>query len=155
MALIREHWESRSCPILNGIVFPDDTAFLLNVVPPTGADDRYVIVAAARRPLASVGPVAWTQVAELARATDPVRDTTAIVGEAGMGADGFVAAMQGTSGQLKWLAFFDCSNPFHVVSVRQDAVVARTNLDVEWTFPLEHPECVIARPVMPRLTDDR
>jgi hypothetical protein len=145
MGIIEQNWASMRCPILTGIFYPDDTVTRLDVVDPRRAEGPSRITSRERVPFVNVGPSSWTQLAELARTSDVDEDVTVVVGEAGMGGDGFVAAITASTGQLAWLAFFDCSNPFQSVAAKHGLIAARTNLDVEWTFPVRRPEQVATK----------
>lgn len=145
MGIVEHNWLSRRCPVLTGIFYPDDTVARLDVVEPYRAEGPSKIASHERIPLAKLGPLSWTQLAEIARTTDVDHNITVVAGEAGMGGDGFVAAMTASTGQLMWLAFFDCSNPFHAVAARMGSIAARSNLDVEWAFPVRRPEEVTTR----------
>src|SRR5207244_13625753 len=49
-------------------------------------------------------------------------------GEGAHGSEGFVAVTQITAGQLVWLAYFDCSNPFEKVALEDGIVMPVSNL---------------------------
>lgn len=81
----------------------------------------------------------FTGLISLCETTDVFRNLRAIGGEGGNGSDGFVAAVEARSGVLLWIAFFTQSNPFVSVELRGSDILATTNLDTHWRFPLDSP----------------
>ena len=141
-------WAAERCPVIDGIVFGDgrvkqvlatwvkqENGRLGMVIEPGGwttLDDLH-----GRRPLD------WTGIIDLCTAEDPARGIRILGGEGGQGSEGFLAALHSDSGEIAWIAFFTTSNPFEVVQIHGDFVLAKTNLGAWWRFPLEAPERVI------------
>jgi hypothetical protein len=131
-------WLKGECPILNGVMFAD--GFVQCVEPceqprPLGI---ITLVAKERTPIEQHTPFETTGLIRLCRAEDQRRGLVVIGGEAGMGSDGFVA-LTDTSNQLRWIAFFDFSNPFVSVKLFSDKVIGENNLAETWRFSLENP----------------
>jgi len=61
------------------------------------------------------------------------------VGECGMGADGFVAVEELNTKKLRWIAFFDFSNPFYSVAIEKNFILVTNNLSEEWQFAVDSP----------------
>ncbi len=141
---IQKAWTEGKSPIINGIVYGDDTAVLLDIA--AGAvGSSYSIHVASKTTLADLErgqKLEWTYIAQLCEAKVFEEGLTIVGGEGGMGADGFIAVIRTASNQLVWLAFLDCSNPFEKVSLSDGIINAVTNLGHTWSFPLARPEAV-------------
>lgn len=138
MKSLESFWSMSEAPILNGVMFID--GFVERIEPyaqprPAGTIN---LVARERTSLATYEPLEATGIVSLCRAEDKGKDIVVIGGEGGMGSDGFVAVTD-LSNQLRWLAFFDFSNPFVSVELSNDEVVGKNNLGEVWRFPLENP----------------
>ena len=84
--------------------------------------------------------ISWTSAMVSDRVEDHKLNIAAICGECGMGSDGFVAVVGLEDSQpLKWVAFFDFSNPFERIAFSGGDVVCLNNLDERWTFSLKEP----------------
>ena len=71
-------------------------------------------------------------------ATATAGGIVAVVGNGAFGSDGFVALL-GSDSAVRWLAFFDFSNPFTAVSLSGGRVCATNNLGELWAFPVSEP----------------
>ncbi|MCP4600753.1 MAG: hypothetical protein GY847_09510 [Proteobacteria bacterium] len=141
---IQHQWASMKCPIINGILFANGDIEWINVglLPQSGGMAR--IQLSPGRPtdvktLTDEGVLDWTEVAPLCEAIDEKRNIRVFAGEGGLGADGFVAVLKASDSQLEWVAFFENSNPFVEVELRETEVLAKTNLSNTWRFPLDSP----------------
>ena len=63
-----------------------------------------------------------------------------LCGEGDYGSDGFIALLDLELNTLKWLAFFENSNPFENVEIHYDHLVGITNLHYRWRFNLKNPQ---------------
>ena len=89
---------------------------------------------------ALLSEVEWTTALPFETVRDAESQSVVIVGECGMGSDGFVA-MQASEvpDSLQWLAFFDFSNPFESVRLEKGFIKARNNIGEEWHFARSSP----------------
>jgi hypothetical protein len=144
---LQTHWAAEQCPIIDGIIFSDGRLRLMTVEWVRGQAGRLEL---------SVSPGGWTSVAELAsnsrlqwtgiiplcNTEDLARKLRVIGGEGGLGSDGFVAVTSADNGAIVWIAFFNGSNPFEAIEIIGDWIVAKTNLQTVWRFPIGCPENV-------------
>ena len=63
----------------------------------------------------------------------------ACAGESSMGGDGFVAVRNIETKKVLWLAFFDCSNPFEKLVIKDGEIHASSTLNCVWKFNIHHP----------------
>jgi hypothetical protein len=144
-------WREESCPILNGIFFPDDRVIRLDVTEDLSGGPPVV---RARKPAtlgqAALGePIQWTRIGIVSETYYADLNAWVVAGGGGFGGDGFAALLKGASRDLEWLAFLDCSNPFEEVRIEGQAVFAVSNLGMEWRFPIADPEKVHVTPLSP------
>lgn len=135
-------WRQRRLPVVNGVIFGDGSVKLLDVE----QNDGHMIV----RKLGSTVLDVVMQDPRLAMTgcivtmEKQLPDGTAVVavGEGSWGGDGFVSVVDARNSVTKWVAVFDCSNPFIEVQIVGATVVAISNLGHRWCFPMEAPERV-------------
>lgn len=134
MSNIQRLWLSERVPAVNGIYFPDDSVCLVN------------FSRLERLGTFSISSLERLQELPDVESTSDLTETCsanlnglrAVGGEGSSGGDGFVALLDGE--QLRWIAFFDCSNPFDSVCLERERVVAKSSHGVCWIFPLDNPE---------------
>lgn len=134
-----EHLE---CPLINGIIFPDETIQLLDIQINKGIPKKYTIQTALKTSINILNnkrELYWTSCAILFRLIYQKYSIEIIVGEAGYGSDGFIGVIDLKSRKLIWLAFFDCSNPFDKVKVIKQEIYATSTLGYVWKFKIKNP----------------
>ncbi|WP_437624741.1 hypothetical protein [Sorangium sp. So ce1151] len=145
MTSIQEKWRDRSCPLFDGVTYRDGTIVLMECSVFLGDDEEVGQVHL--RPLArstldsfvDYNPEGWVHVGGPAPVVDGARGLELTFGEGSMGGDGFVAVSD-AGGELRWVAFFQGSNPFERAWLEEDVVVAMSTHGHTWRFPLDCPE---------------
>jgi hypothetical protein len=139
MRALIARWLSSEVPVLNGGVLRSGRAHLIRPIDaPRILPLR--LPSAGNADFGSLGELMWTHAGPYEPVMDASTGLVSIVGEGGMGADGFVAVQSGMAPDtLLWLAFFDFSNPFESVRFEDGFLKARNNLDEEWHFDLAEP----------------
>ncbi len=144
--LIQEKWREELCPGLNGVLFFNGEMILMECALLMQESSTQVRVQPlARSTLKSAmefNENLWTCITELASSSWEEGDLRLSCGEGSMGSDGYVAAARISDDQLIWIAFFDCSNPFHKIKIVDKKAVAISTHGHMWIFPVEHPERV-------------
>lgn len=69
-------------------------------------------------------------------------DDEFVAGESDYGTDGFVAALHGEAKQLRWMAFFDSSNPFSALELADGVLRAQSTSGLVWCFSTNDPTSV-------------
>lgn len=146
-AELAAQWAAERCPLIDGIVFGDGRVKQVPATWKKQEDGRLEMaidpgVWTTLEDLRREGSLDWTEIIELCTAEDPARGIRILGGEGGQGSDGYVAALRSDSGEIVWIAFFTTSNPFEVVQIHGDFVLAKTNLEMWWRFPLNAPDRV-------------
>ncbi len=141
---IQRQWAGMKCHIINGILYANGDIEWINVdlLPQSGGMTRIQLSSGSPtdvKTLSDEGVLDWAEVAPLCEAIDERRNIRVFAGEGGLGADGFVAVVKVSDSQLEWVAFFENSNPFVEVELRETEVLAKTNLSNTWRFPLDSP----------------
>lgn len=132
-------WLSYQVPVANGVVRPDGRVHRIRP-----RDSRcglpQPLSSEGECDLRSLADLVWTSASPYPPVTDAQTGLVCVVGEGGMGADGFVALQSGADREtLLWLAFFDFSNPFESVRFEAGMLKARNNMDEEWHFDIAEP----------------
>jgi hypothetical protein len=125
MKNIIEEWKNEMIPIVNGIVLPGGQFWpvqpmdLPRVLP--------IEIEIKKKSEAAISDATqWTGIIATAETVNESGQLKAIVGECGQGGDGFVALLDHeNSDQLKWIAFFNFSNPFCSVSFDGEEIVSK------------------------------
>lgn len=146
-AELAAQWAAERCPVIDGIAFGDGRVKQVLASWKKQEDGRLEMVIepgawTTLEDLHGKGPLDWTGIIDLCTAEDPAKGIRILGGEGGQGSDGFVAALRSDSEEIVWIAFFTTSNPFEVVQIHGDFVLAKTNLGMWWRFPLDAPERV-------------
>ncbi len=143
-SIIQAAWRDERCPIMNGIVWGSGSMRLFDMEFSYDSNAyKYTILEEVVTDVAVLkekGELDWTyliQLAELNRVEEGIRLSC---GEAGWGGDGFVAVSRIEDDYLLWMAFFDVSNPFEKINVRENVISGVTNLGNTWRFPIDNPE---------------
>ena len=131
-------WENEECPILNGVIFADGTVDLVKPHDQPRPFGTVNLKCQERTSINCQTKLQLTGVIPSCRAEDGAKGVVAIGGEGGMGSDGFVAITD-LANRLRWIAFFDFSNPFVSVGIESEEVIAKNNLGERWHFPLANP----------------
>jgi hypothetical protein len=149
-SMVEEKWRSGLCPLFDGVTYGDGTIVVMECLTFWGADDADAISQIQVRPLArstidsfvEYNPEGWVHVGGPEPVVDAARDIKLSFGEGSMGGDGFVARSEVGSGRLRWVAFFQASNPFARGWLEGDVAVVVSTHGHVWRFPLERPERV-------------
>lgn len=143
MKELQQIWEEGTCPIFNGIMFADGTVASLKLAEHSpGCRQLCRAEVTSLKELDKQDKLASTALGEHNQIFNVDGGLRAIVGEGGMGADGFVALIDESEGEAKWLAFFDFSNPFDEAEFTNTELLCKNNLGELWSFPLERPQDV-------------
>ena len=144
MKSTQQMWENRTWPVRNGLYIADGTVALLKVsMPWETSDKRISVIVSGSAKLEQIHELRenrLTHLASLCEESNAGLKLTIFAGEGAHGSEGFVAVSQTTTGHLMWLAYFDCSNPFEKVLLKNGIVTAVSNLGHSWHFPLTQPE---------------
>lgn len=60
-------------------------------------------------------------------------------GEGGHGSEGFIVVEENDTKKIKWVAFFEESNPFEKIEVIDDVIYTYNNLGEKWAFEINDP----------------
>jgi hypothetical protein len=132
-------WAEGKVPILNGVIEASGRVHLVRAIDPPRSLPL-ALPLEQEVDFALLPEAAWTSALPFEKVIDPAAKIIAVVGECGMGSDGFVAVQAADQPQsLLWLAFFDFSNPFESVRFDGGLLKATNNLNEEWSFALSAP----------------
>jgi len=133
-----EKWNAGECPILNGLTFSIGQHYPIKPVDAPRNPKPMRLTYGQPESLAKVDNPQWAFVNILCEATDGLTNLRAFAGEGSMGSDGVIALFEST-GVLRWVAFFDFSNPFERVRFDGPDLVVENNLGEAWRLSLAKP----------------
>ena len=134
-----EHLE---CPLVNGIILPDETVQLLDIQVNRKTHTSYHIKKGLKTSvniLSANRSLHYSSCAILANSINQSHSIEVIAGEADHGSDGFVGVLDLESKKSIWVAFFDCSNPFYKVEIIEDRILATSTIGCVWQFKMNDP----------------
>ena len=139
MNQIIAEWLQGKVPVVNGVI---EAGGQVHRVCPVDLPRMLPMTLRENGPteFARLPSVEWTIALPFEKVRDAGSEMIAIVGECGMGSDGFVA-IQATErpDSLLWVAFFDFSNPFESVRLEGSLIKALNNRSAEWRFARSAP----------------
>jgi hypothetical protein len=146
--MIAEKWSAGLCPSFDGVTYADGTIVLMEHRTLWGGEEGDELDGAEVRPLArstidsflEYNPERWAHIGHPDPVVDEARGLALSFGEGSMGGDGFVALGDTRTGELRWIAFFQASNPFERAWLEGSEAVAVSTNGLVWRFPLERPE---------------
>ena len=140
LATFADHLE---CYSVNGIQFPDGTVQCLHVTVAWRRPTTYTIAAGERttlQQLEAADALYENGCGVMAELTDTATGLHVLAGECfGHGGDGFVAVIDAATNGLRWLAWFEDSNPFRELALDGADLLATSTLGCRWRFPLADP----------------
>lgn len=133
--------DHQQCPYINGISYADEQIQLMELVVNKTKPVTFDIIVGIKTSVAELeasGKMLWGDCIIEDEFSSEEEKITVLCGEGNLGSDGFVALMN-DQGKLKWIAFFDCSNPFIQLKFIDKVVFAETSLGHIWKFPINTP----------------
>lgn len=138
MKSLNTTWSAGQWPTLNGLTFADGRYFAIRPIDAPREPLPMRLSYTGPRQIESFQEAPLTSLVRNCETSDDAAGLTAAAGECSAGEDGFVACLEST-GVLRWVAFFDFSNPFERVQFDGANLVAENNLGEAWRFPLATP----------------
>lgn len=135
-------WEAGECPILNGVTLNGGQHYPIKPVDAPRNQLPMHLTHGQPAQLSKLDQLEWAFVNILCEATNAQMSLRASAGEGSMGGDGVIALCELT-GVLRWVAFFDFSNPFERLRFDGADLVAENNLGEAWRLPLAQPWKII------------
>ena len=145
---MKDFGDHQECPSIDGIVFPTGEIQQIDVDVDWGPPVSYRLKLGTKttvNELKNNQQLYWSDCAILARMIDKEGQIEVVAGESDHGSDGFVAVMSNKSKNLKWIAFFTCSNPFSKLEINNNQILATSTLGTTWIFSIKEPESVVIK----------
>ncbi len=143
MEILQDRWKKHQCLIINGIVFEDGRILQFDK-PKIGKSTLQIVNKTDLQVAITELGDYWTTLIPICKVRFQEDDLLVESGQGGLGEDGYVAVSRASDNHLVWLAFFDYSNPFYKVSVRnaEAIVVCETTYGDTWQFHLNEPDYI-------------
>jgi len=137
--LIQFHWAENELPGVNSISYADGTIVMLNCYrTEAGLPYAFPLCETTVESLVRFNDDIWTEVQIFVRTTDEKSGLNYVAGEGGMGNEGFIACTN-TSNNLIWAVFFENSNPFERLEVRDGKLYAVSTYNEKYCMELTSP----------------
>ncbi len=145
VTLLQAQWANEFCPIVNGVIFDSGHMERLSI---DRSENGMVVIE-------KLGPAnladflqnnadAFSALTEFCAIEVPGRNVRISAGGGSGGGDGYVAVSDSKTNYLHWIAFFDDSNEFERLGLRELTIIAETNLRETWEISLEDPtDCMV------------
>ena len=141
MNTLQRRWRAEKCPLINGVLYGKGDYY------PAYFEDEGVqsrrqgrIMASERwyppKQTVDIKSLSWCYYDVYAELS--VQEGKVKAGPGTFGGDGFVA-LEDSNGNLCWIAFFQDSNPFMKLVLEEDIVMATSELNEIWCFPIHAP----------------
>ena len=144
-------WQNRIFPFPSGILKYDGTFIELCITRDTTEETRTIVSVSNRFPIANIIEDVefedfldsdYNVLDEQCESSSLSTGVKVVGGGGSLGADGFVTVLDLYNDDMKWIAFFEDSNPFVEVGIKKDKALAVSNLDYLWTFEIHRPEII-------------
>jgi hypothetical protein len=143
---INQQWKNGCCPLINGIALNNGDVYWINIdLTYTDLKPTYNLSEPKQTSLNELvgeGFDEWVSCCPLTNKVIAEKHICVFAGEGGMGADGFVGVEDLDTGNIQWVAFFDCSNPFVEVEIKENILTVTSSYGNHWKFPLDAPQRV-------------
>jgi hypothetical protein len=137
---IQENWQRERVPIINGVLFSDGTlwSFEYRDIDHKNIRARFVKLRA-QNPSILDGTFELAAIIETGRVANAEQDSKYSCGEGSHGGDGYIACSSLSDNHLRWIAFFEESNPFMKIHLTPGFVHATNNHGHIWSLDIENP----------------
>ncbi len=140
MGMIQDQWNSEMSRVEEGIFFGNDEYIALQGLPGEGytVDERRSVAE-----IIASKPEAWCDLCVMNEACDESSDWCVYAGETSWEAEGFVAVVDHSTGQLLWLLHLSTSESFTNVTIHGDVIHAKSGGypdSFDWRIPILAPE---------------
>jgi len=144
--MIEAKWQARRAPHTDGVVFPSGRMVTFEYC--VQSDERtfdFGIFDAFEDDLSDFiarqgDDDPWTPLLTIGVHECPEHGVRVEFGEGSYGCHGYVVCADLATNRLRWLAFFQESNPFVRAQCRGEVIEATSNMGHVWTFPISCPE---------------
>lgn len=142
MGMIQDSWSQGMCRVEEGLFFGSDEFISLEGSPHTG------YTRAVRCPISDLmaeEPDAWCALDATATTYHESHDLSIDAGGTSLEAEGFLALVGHSTGQLLWLLHLSASEPFTEVKIEGDVICAKSGGYPDcfhWRIPILTPEAL-------------
>ncbi|MEO6994746.1 MAG: hypothetical protein ABI273_14150 [Lacunisphaera sp.] len=144
-------WNDNECPMLNGVMLTNGMYYPVKPVDAPRKPLPMHLTYGECRMLPEISALGWASLIQTCEVKISGGNLKVIAGEGSMGADGFVA-LSAEDQSLRWVAFFDFSNPFERLYFDDaNVIIAENNLGEAWRLSVSCPWEIIVTTAAPRI----
>lgn len=138
MKSLLTQWNAELVPLLNGVILENGTYHSIKPVDAPRVHLPVRLESESSRQLSDLTSLQWAAVNMICETELVSSGLKVKAGEGSMGSDGVIALLDQAQ-RLRWIAFFDFSNPFESVCFEGSVIIAENNLNEKWFLPIEEP----------------
>jgi len=136
---LTNEWKKGRLPIISGILYENGNINWINIE----SENRIRRVEHGSKlnlnTLMEENEFYLSEITILCRKEDISKSIIVSCGEGGHGSEGFIVVEEYETKKIKWVAFFEESNPFEKIEVIDDVIYTYNNLGEKWTFEINNP----------------
>jgi len=138
-----QEWNQKRLPIINGIIYEDGSIQRMIITDKNKGRSVELGSKLHLKTLKDAEELFLVEIDILCTKIDDENMITVSCGDGGYGGEGYVAIETLDHGKIKWIAFFEESNPFERVEVVDNLIYAYNNLNEEWIFEINNPTNIV------------
>lgn len=137
---LRDEWEKGRLPIISGILYENGKIKWLNIDRESNRKRRIEKGSILHvNNLIEENDLYFSNITAMCTTTIVDNNIIITCGEGGQGSEGFIVVESKDKSEIKWVAFFEDSNPFENFKVINNKIIAYNNLDEKWIFDIYDP----------------
>jgi hypothetical protein len=140
---INDQWQKDELPIINGIIYENGVIEQINI---SFNNNMRIIEYGNKLHINNLivnRELEFTRVIILDHLEISNEKFHVYSGAGGFGGDGFIVVMSSENSLIKWIAFFENSNPFEKIEFDRGIIYGYTNLNEKWAFDIFNP-CMVS-----------
>ena len=136
---LQNEWKKGRLPIISGILYENGNVNWINIE----SKNRMRRIEHGSKlnlnTLMEENEIYLSEITILCRKEDISKRIIVSCGEGGHGSEGFIVVEENDTKKIKWVAFFEESNPFEKIEVIDDVIYTYNNLGEKWAFEINDP----------------
>lgn len=136
---LQNEWKKGRLPIISGILYGNGNVNWINIE----SENRIRRIEHGSKlnlnTLMEENEFYLSEITILCRKEDISKRIIVSCGEGGHGSEGFIVVEENDTKKIKWVAFFEESNPFEKIEVIDDVIYTYNNLGEKWAFEINDP----------------
>lgn len=139
---LKEEWKKGRLPIISGILYENGDISWLNIESQNRKRRIEKGSTLHIKQLIQENKLFFSGITVLSTTSNEDKSIVISCGEGGYGSEGFII-VECNNKSIKWVAFFEESNPFEKIQIVGDVIYAYNNLHEKWIIHINNPTDLI------------